>query len=116
MSDMPSGPGARPKSSVCASHDRDGRDSAALVFTAPPRFTGADHGSLGGKVNGAGGDGGSVTLLLGPDGDRTACTAALAAAGFAVFPARPTEWGVRTWEEPDGADAPAPARQRGEDR
>jgi D-glycero-alpha-D-manno-heptose-7-phosphate kinase len=60
---------------------------------------GTEHGSLGGKVNGAGGDGGSVTLLLAPDGDRAGCTAALAAAGFAVFPAQLTERGVRTWEE-----------------
>jgi D-glycero-alpha-D-manno-heptose-7-phosphate kinase len=70
---------------------------------------GAEHGSLGGKVNGAGGDGGSVALLLGPDADRAACAAALAAAGFAVFPAQLTEWGVRTWEEPGGGDEPARA-------
>jgi D-glycero-alpha-D-manno-heptose-7-phosphate kinase len=73
---------------------------------------GVEHGSVGGKVNGAGGDGGSVSLLLGPDPDRTACTSALAAAGFAVFPARLTEWGVRTWEEAAGDD-PSPGERGG---
>jgi D-glycero-alpha-D-manno-heptose-7-phosphate kinase len=67
---------------------------------------GAAHGGLGGKVNGAGGDGGSVTLLLGPDAAaRAACTEALGAAGFAIFPARLSEWGVRVWEDRQTGDA-----------
>ena len=36
MSDEPSGPGARPNSSVPPRHESDGRDSAAAVFTAVP--------------------------------------------------------------------------------
>ena len=47
MSDEPSGPGARPNSSVRASHDSDGRDSAAGVLMLraevdrrPPRVAG----------------------------------------------------------------------------
>src|ERR1700675_1031896 len=46
MSDIPSGPGERPKSSWVACHENDGRVSEALVFTAEPRLTGADQGSL----------------------------------------------------------------------
>jgi hypothetical protein len=42
---MPSLPGVRPKSSVRAFHERDGRVSAAAVFTASPRLTGADQGA-----------------------------------------------------------------------
>jgi hypothetical protein len=53
-----------------------------------------------------------VSLLLGPDADRSSCTAALAAAGFAVFPARPTEWGVRVTEEAGDGDDPAAAGGR----
>src|ERR687895_1663921 len=44
MSDDPSGPGARPKRSVRASHEKDGRVSPASVLTFGPRFTGVDHG------------------------------------------------------------------------
>jgi hypothetical protein len=40
MSDMPSGPGARPNRRVRACPDSEGRDSAAAVSTAAPRFTG----------------------------------------------------------------------------
>src|SRR4029078_12779617 len=45
MSLIPSGPGARPNSSVSAPPAREGRVSAAVVFTDAPRVTGADHGS-----------------------------------------------------------------------
>src|SRR5918999_5545570 len=45
MSDMPSGPGARPNKSAWAPQDTEGRVSAAAVFTAAPRLTGADQGS-----------------------------------------------------------------------
>ena len=44
MSDMPSGPGARPKSSCRPSRESDGRDSAAAVFTGEPRFAMSDQG------------------------------------------------------------------------
>jgi D-glycero-alpha-D-manno-heptose-7-phosphate kinase len=68
---------------------------------------GSAHGLRGGKVNGAGGDGGSVTLLARPGSDRAGCTRALAAAGFSVLAAVPTEWGVRVREErePEPGDA-----------
>src|SRR5438067_3168779 len=45
MSPLPSGPGARPKYSVPASHESDGRVSPAAVLTAVPRLVGEDHGS-----------------------------------------------------------------------
>src|SRR3712207_6337051 len=45
MSDETSGPGARPKRSVRASHDKDGRVSPAPVLTFGPTFTGVDHAS-----------------------------------------------------------------------
>ena len=45
MSDIPSGPGARPNSSVRASHEGDGRVSLAALLTVEPRLAGADHGS-----------------------------------------------------------------------
>jgi D-glycero-alpha-D-manno-heptose-7-phosphate kinase len=65
---------------------------------------GAAHGLRGAKVNGAGGDGGSVTLLLHPDADRGSCADALAEAGFTVLPARLSEWGVRVWEDREPGD------------
>src|ERR671918_3060969 len=43
-SPVPGGP-ARPKSSCCAFHDSEGRDSPKPVLTLGPRLTGADHGS-----------------------------------------------------------------------
>src|SRR5918994_7296281 len=45
MSDIPSGPGARPNRSVSAFQDREGRVSDAAVFTDVPRLTGVDQGS-----------------------------------------------------------------------
>src|SRR5215207_10053401 len=45
MSAIPSGPGARPKTSVRASHVSDGRVSPAAVFTAGPTLAGADQAS-----------------------------------------------------------------------
>jgi len=59
------------------------------------------HGALGWKVNGAGGDGGSVTLLCGPD--RTAKRIMLREieaenAAFQVIPIRLDQHGLRIWE------------------
>ncbi len=60
------------------------------------------HGVWGWKVNGAGGDGGSLTLLAGPSaGARRRLVAALdsAAAGWRVIPTRLAKEGVRVWED-----------------
>jgi D-glycero-alpha-D-manno-heptose-7-phosphate kinase len=60
------------------------------------------HGVWGWKVNGAGGDGGSLTLLAGPStGERRRLVAALhaAAAGWRVIPTRLSPDGVRVWED-----------------
>ena len=59
------------------------------------------HGALGWKVNGAGGAGGSVTLLSGPD--RTAKRAMLrdiedANHGYKNIPLHLSRFGVRIWE------------------
>ncbi len=60
------------------------------------------HGVWGWKVNGAGGDGGSLTLLTGPAaGARRRLVAALhaAAAGWRLIPTRLSREGVRVWED-----------------
>ena len=59
------------------------------------------HGALGWKVNGAGGAGGSVTLLSGPD--RTGKRAMLrdiedANHGYRNIPLHLSRFGVRIWE------------------
>ncbi len=59
---------------------------------------GRDFGVLGVKVNGAGGDGGSVTLLC--DGDRARkrqLVAALRSAGFLYLPIVLSRRGLRVW-------------------
>lgn len=61
------------------------------------------HGAWGWKVNGAGGDGGSVTLLCGPD--AAAQRALLRAVSeenplYRVIPTRLSRRGVRVWESP----------------
>lgn len=59
------------------------------------------HGALGWKVNGAGGDGGSITLLAGPSTSaRRAMLEALARVNplFREIPVRPSASGVRRWE------------------
>jgi len=61
------------------------------------------HGALGWKVNGAGGSGGSVTLLSGPDLSRKrAMLAAIEQAGpaFRTIPIRLSRHGLRLWESP----------------
>ena len=66
------------------------------------------HGALGWKVNGAGGDGGSVTVLAEPDakcqrgvirGIKAACAA------FEHIPIRICNSGIRCWEAVDNAGA-----------
>lgn len=64
--------------------------------------TAAAFGALGWKVNGAGGDGGSVTILCGrEEGARRRLERALAAAepSIQVVPTALSREGVRTWEE-----------------
>lgn len=65
-----------------------------------------DHGVLGWKVNGAGGDGGSMTFLAGPrDGTRRTFVRAVEEAGRGrrVLPARLSDAGVRVWDVPPGS-------------
>lgn len=60
-----------------------------------------EHGVVGWKVNGAGGEGGSLTLLFGPEGERKrAFTQALAGldAHFQVIPTYLSRQGLRRWE------------------
>jgi D-glycero-alpha-D-manno-heptose-7-phosphate kinase len=59
------------------------------------------HGAIGWKVNGAGGGGGSVTLLCGPDlHEREALLRALreADSSFQLIPIRLSRLGLRVWE------------------
>ena len=61
----------------------------------------AAQGAQGWKVNGAGGDGGSVTLLCGPDAqakERLLEALRTPGAGFEVIPVRLSREGLRTWE------------------
>jgi D-glycero-alpha-D-manno-heptose-7-phosphate kinase len=58
------------------------------------------HGAVGWKVNGAGGEGGSVTLLCGPDmRDKRRLLAALPAEDplFQVIPTYVSRYGLRVW-------------------
>lgn len=59
------------------------------------------HGAIGWKVNGAGGEGGSLTILCGPEGDkkRTFISAVHELGhGFQVIPTYLSRMGLRTWE------------------
>jgi len=80
-----------------------------------PQLVGAAHqqiiaiarecGALGWKVNGAGGEGGSVTLLCGPDqAEREAMLRTIERANpeYRVIPVRPSAEGLRVWELSDG--------------
>lgn len=63
----------------------------------------AAHGALGWKLNGAGGDGGSLTLLCGGDRDRPAKDGLLGAlqkenSSLRVVPTRLSRRGLRVWE------------------
>ena len=65
----------------------------------------AAHGALGWKVNGAGGEGGSVTLLCGPEeDDKDALLRALHKADprFRKIPIRLSRSGLRVWEDASG--------------
>jgi len=59
------------------------------------------HGAIGWKVNGAGGDGGSVTLLFGPESEKKrAFRRALPSLNpdFAYIPTYLSRFGLRQWE------------------
>ncbi|NLV41427.1 MAG: GHMP kinase [Candidatus Hydrogenedentes bacterium] len=60
-----------------------------------------EHGAIGWKVNGAGGEGGSVTLLFGPESEKKrAFRKALPALNpdFAYIPIYLSRFGLRQWE------------------
>jgi D-glycero-alpha-D-manno-heptose-7-phosphate kinase len=62
-----------------------------------------EHGALGWRVNGAGGEGGSVTLLSGPD--RSARCSMLRTiestnANYRDIPIRLNPFGLRVWDSP----------------
>jgi D-glycero-alpha-D-manno-heptose-7-phosphate kinase len=64
--------------------------------------TAAAFGALGWKVNGAGGEGGSVTILCGPGEKakhRLQCAVSDADPSFRVVPTTLSRDGVRVWEE-----------------
>ena len=66
------------------------------------------HGALGWKVNGAGGEGGSLTVLAGASGAarrRFIEAVDASGAGCRVIPTRLSREGVRVWE--DGPSAAA---------
>jgi len=59
------------------------------------------HGAIGWKVNGAGGEGGSLTILCGPEGEKK--RAFINAVhdlnrNFQVIPTYLSRMGLRTWE------------------
>jgi D-glycero-alpha-D-manno-heptose-7-phosphate kinase len=56
------------------------------------------HGAAGGKVNGAGGEGGSVSIV-GPDDPGELVTFLAAMARLTVVPLRPARQGVRVVEQ-----------------
>jgi D-glycero-alpha-D-manno-heptose-7-phosphate kinase len=71
-----------------------GADARAVIDTA------RECGALGWKVNGAGGDGGSVTLLCGPDlrrKRRLLHEVEHASELFRVIPTRLSRHGLRVW-------------------
>ena len=75
--------------------ERDGRDREEHVAR--------EHGAVGWKVNGAGGEGGSITILCGPEGEKKrALIEALPALDerFQVIPTYLSRIGLRRWEVP----------------
>jgi len=62
--------------------------------------TAREHGAIGWKVNGAGGDGGSLTLLVGPDPERKAALLASLAdiPGVSATSVQLSRDGLRAWE------------------
>lgn len=72
-----------------------GRDAARVIEIA------RRHGAVGWKVNGAGGEGGSVTILGGDSSRRTRAMIEETEAGDSLFrrvPVSLSPWGLRTWE------------------
>ena len=60
-----------------------------------------EHGAIGWKVNGAGGEGGSLTVLCGPEGEKKRAFINAVHAlgrGFQIIPTYLSRMGLRTWE------------------
>jgi len=71
-------------------------DSAKQVIELAKR-----HGALGWKVNGAGGEGGSITILCGPEGEKKRAfiqEVPRLDPSFQVIPTYMSRRGLRTWE------------------
>lgn len=71
---------------------RDARDVIAVA---------RQHGAIGWKVNGAGGEGGSLTILAGPEGERKRQFIDAVhgmGRGFQVIPTYLSRMGLRCWE------------------
>jgi D-glycero-alpha-D-manno-heptose-7-phosphate kinase len=87
---------ARNTAAQAALHpDLVSKDAATVIDVAK------QHGALGWKVNGAGGEGGSVTLLLGPSatGKRRLLEAVTQADPlYQVIPTYLSRTGLRVWE------------------
>jgi D-glycero-alpha-D-manno-heptose-7-phosphate kinase len=67
------------------------------------------HGALGWKVNGAGGEGGSVTLLCGPSmGAKRTMIREIEATNplFQNIPLYLSRYGLRVWQRPLESDVP----------
>ena len=105
-------PGPRPRPVTSPRSARPMCENTAAQAALHPDLVGAaaraviglaqSHGVSGWKVNGAGGDGGSLTLLAGPAAGATRrLVAALdaAAADWRVIPTRLSSEGVRVWED-----------------
>ena len=61
------------------------------------------HGALGCKVNGAGGDGGSLTLLVGAESDQKRALVSALEVGnpqFQPIPICLSRFGLRVWNSP----------------
>ena len=60
-----------------------------------------EYGAIGWKVNGAGGEGGSVTILCGPENERKRSFIQAVPAlnpAFCVVPTYLSRFGLRQWE------------------
>jgi len=81
--------------------------NSALVSPAHQQIidVGRQHGAIGWKVNGAGGDGGSVTLLSSADSSRKRKMLAALEKSNPLFQSIPiylSRFGLRVWESPMG--------------
>ena len=87
--------------------DLVGRDAARVIDVARA------YGASGWKVNGAGGDGGSLAILApAADAARRALAHEILQAdpAYRILPITLDETGLAVWDDPPGGDAPAAAR------